>query len=173
MSIGEIHGRLTVLAVSVDRRTIVRCLCVCGTVITVAASELLRPPPKATQSCGCLRRERSSAVGRLTAVHGHTRGGKPSPEYVAWQAMRRRCAETWPKRHLYFDRGIRVCPEWESSFQSFLSSVGPRPGPRYTLDRRNNDKGYEPSNVRWADVETQRANQRPRGKYKPRVRSAL
>jgi len=117
---------------------------------------------------GCLHRERARAAATKTATHGHTRGRIRSAEYIAWTAMRRRCRPDWPRRQYYFDRGIRVCPEWESSFEAFLTAVGRRPGLGHQLDRIDNDKGYEPGNVRWADLRTQRSNQRPRGRYKLR-----
>jgi len=37
--------------------------------------------------------------------------------------------------------------------------LGPRPD-GWTLDRTDNESGYYPGNVRWADRKTQRANQR-------------
>lgn len=40
------------------------------------------------------------------------------------------------------------------------SDMGPKPGPDYTLDRRNNDGNYEPSNCRWVTRSTQQHNQR-------------
>src|SRR5580700_1267707 len=36
------------------------------------------------------------------------------------------------------------------SFQAFLSDLGPRPSPAYTLGRRDHALPYEPSNVGWA-----------------------
>lgn len=101
--------------------------------------------------------------------HGHTCivVGSRTPEYIAWQAMKRRCSPKWPKRHLYFDRGIRVSDEW-LDFRVFFAAVGPKPSLAHQLDRIDNERGYEPGNVRWADICTQRRNQRPRGPRKPR-----
>ena len=45
-------------------------------------------------------------------------------------------------------------------FECFLADVGPRPGPKYTLDRRNNDENYEPGNVRWVVWSVQNKNTR-------------
>ena len=87
---------------------------------------------------------------------------KDHPLYHTWQAMRGRCNN--PKHtgyHLYGGRGIKVCREWEVSFQAFLRDMGERPD-GMTLDRRNNDGNYEPSNCRWATPITQARNRRER-----------
>lgn len=60
----------------------------------------------------------------------------------------------------YRGRGIIVCPEWRDDFQCFYEHVGPRPSPRHSLDRINNDKSYEPNNVRWATKKEQSNNRR-------------
>lgn len=58
----------------------------------------------------------------------------------------------------YGGRGIRVCERW-GDFANFLLDMG-GPGPGQTLDRIDNDLGYEPGNCRWADQETQSNNRR-------------
>jgi hypothetical protein len=73
--------------------------------------------------------------------------------------MHRRC--TSPKHVNYKNyggRGIAVCKRWRS-FDAFVKDMGTRP-PGTTIDRRDNDKGYTPSNCRWASPKEQRANQR-------------
>lgn len=84
---------------------------------------------------------------------------KPSSIYVAWQGMLNRCRN--PK-HVgfanYGGRGITVCLEWKS-FAQFERDMGPKPTPKHTLDRRNNDLGYFPENCRWATQTEQMRNQ--------------
>lgn len=63
-------------------------------------------------------------------------------------------------KRLYQDRGITVCDRWRQSYQSFLSDVGRKPSPKHSLDRIDNDKGYEPGNVRWATQTEQLRNSR-------------
>lgn len=78
--------------------------------------------------------------------------------YRSWQSMHWRCSSTYPKRRYYFDRGIAVCARW-ASFANFYEDMGPRPKGT-TIDRENNDKGYEPGNCRWATWSEQQRNRR-------------
>ena len=89
-------------------------------------------------------------------------GNKTHPLYPTWQAMRDRCNNKNHKSYAsYGGRGVKVCREWEVSFQAFLRDMGERPD-GMTLDRRNNDGNYEPSNCRWATPITQARNRRER-----------
>ena len=84
-----------------------------------------------------------------------------TPEYKSWVSMRSRCSSrNKHMRHLYADRGIAVCAEWEASFEVFLADVGLIPHEGWTLDREENDLGYWPGNCRWADCQTQSQNRR-------------
>jgi hypothetical protein len=84
-----------------------------------------------------------------------------TPEYGAWSRMKDRCAnKNFPQFRDYGGRGIRVCESWSCSFARFLEDMGPRPTPRHSLDRINNDGNYEPGNCRWATPAQQLANRR-------------
>ena len=82
-------------------------------------------------------------------------------EYNAWRGMKGRCLnpnnDKW--KH-YGGRGITVCPAWVKSFDAFYAHIGPKPSPKHTLDRINNDGNYEPGNCRWAARAEQRPNNR-------------
>ena len=61
----------------------------------------------------------------------------------------------------YGGRGINVCGEWLDikNFIAWAESTHPNIE-GYTLDRIDNDKGYNPDNCRWADRTTQSINKR-------------
>jgi hypothetical protein len=93
--------------------------------------------------------------------HGHTPsnklGRKPTQTYRTWQAMKERCTLPTNKAFKHYGaRGITVCDRWLDSFENFLADMGERP-PGLTLDRKNNDGNYEPSNCRWA-TQTEQVN---------------
>lgn len=90
--------------------------------------------------------------------HGMSR----TPEYRAWIAMQARCDPANKRMaRFYAARGIAVSPEWigDGGFERFFAHVGRRP-PGQTLDRRDNSRGYEPGNVRWATRKEQQRNMR-------------
>jgi len=90
--------------------------------------------------------------------------------YLRWLSMWDRCTrETHEAYHRYGGRGIKVCDRWKD-FESFLADVGVPADRKLTLDRENNDKGYEPGNCRWATSKQQRANQTPRPPKQPRAK---
>jgi hypothetical protein len=74
--------------------------------------------------------------------------------------MKARCDNrNHPQFKDYGGRGISYAPDW-ASFPGFLEGVGEKPFPEASLDRIDNDGGYYPGNVRWADRTTQRINSR-------------
>ena len=88
-------------------------------------------------------------------------GPFPSSEYYTWYSMIRRC---YDPRHCFFHhyggRGISVCERWRDDFMMFLSDMGARPSPKYSLDRWDNDGSYTPENCRWATRTQQTLNTR-------------
>lgn len=125
------------------------CVCQCGNFSTVSGPSLKNGHSK---SCGCLKIELFRQ--RLTK-----HGMRHIPEYKNWQMMKRRCNNSSDKRYeRYGGRGIKVCDRWQSSFANFFADIGPRPSPKHSIDRINNDGNYEPSNCRWATNREQSVN---------------
>jgi hypothetical protein len=74
--------------------------------------------------------------------------------------MRQRCNDSNHQKYpSYGARGIRVCERW-NDFALFLSDMGVRPSSRHSIERIDNDVGYEPSNCRWATGYEQGRNTR-------------
>jgi hypothetical protein len=85
----------------------------------------------------------------LTHGHSHVNGGEPSQTYKCWDNMIQRCTNpnsiSWPR---YGRKGVRVCQRWRN-FKNFLDDLGPKPGPSYSLSRKDDEGNYEPGNVSW------------------------
>lgn len=74
--------------------------------------------------------------------------------------MRYRCTKTWNRDYKYYGgRGIKVCDRWMKSFENFLADLGEAPM-GMSLERKHNDKNYEPSNCIWARNHAQQRNKR-------------
>lgn len=82
-----------------------------------------------------------------------------TPEYKSWLHMRDRCLNIRNKKfQIYGGRGITICDRWDS-FLAFFEDMGKKPGPGYSIDRKNNDGNYEPSNCHWGTPKQQARNQ--------------
>lgn len=84
--------------------------------------------------------------------------GVPSDQhylYNVWLNMKRRCANLNDPN--YGGRGITVCSRW-LDFPTFVSDMGRRPSPKHSLERKNNNGNYEPSNCCWATAIEQQNN---------------
>lgn len=140
---GRRFGRWTATSLASKNPTYWNCLCDCGAVVSVAATNLIKGR---SQSCGCHRRE----VSQNNRTHGHTSGYQRTPEYSSWLHAKERCFNPKAQNFArYGGRGITMCDEWRHDFTVFLRHIGPRPK-GCELDRINNDGHYEPGNVRWA-----------------------
>lgn len=126
------------------------CICDCGKALSVRKRAVQTGH---TTSCGCFHSER-------VAGNNYRHGLSRTAIYGIWIGMWTRC--TKPGHDSYPDyggRGITICDRWKV-FTNFAADMGPRPSPRHSLDRMNNDGNYEPSNCRWATPKQQANNTR-------------
>jgi hypothetical protein len=130
------------------------CLCSCGEIKIVTASSLLTGR---SNSCGCLRTE--MAVLRKTK-HGQGKKGAESRAYRSWSSMKTRCLNPKSKFYSHYGgRGIEICPEWVSSFESFFRDMG-MPEKGLTIEREDNNLGYFKGNCKWVPRKIQNRNKR-------------
>lgn len=147
---GKVFGRFTVISESGKNKQCFitwLCRCECGNKKIVAGYSLKRGR---SQSCGCLRDERTRKGSTTHGLTNHTL-------YHTWLGMRKRCNNKnnigYP---LYGGRGITVCKRWDD-FELFLSDMGNKPFGT-SLDRIDNNKGYNPKNCKWSTITEQQRN---------------
>jgi hypothetical protein len=155
---GKYFGRLKVIERAENEkygRSMWKCQCKCGKITVVTGDNLRR---KHTESCGCLWTD--------TIIKSNTKHGLGETRlYGIWNDMRRRCYDNSRKAYKdYGGRRIKVCDEWidkENGFINFYNwSVNNGYVEPLTLNRKDNNGNYEPSNCRWVTMTVQANNTR-------------
>lgn len=149
--IGREYGMLKVLSFDHKdcwRQLYYRCLCKCGNITIVRTKSLTSGN---TKSCGCLIKSREKTYRQ-----------KNKRLYKIWIGMRNRCNNpNNPCYNRYGGRGISVCYEWDADFEEFCKwSLSHGYNAFLSLDRKDNNLGYNPSNCRWATAQEQADNKR-------------
>lgn len=159
MIIGRKYGDLTVVEVLTrwkteggNKRMRLRTQCTCGNTYDVERTELRRTKNQMCPTC------------RSTGFSKH-------PLYLRWREAQRRCSDPDHQDYKWYGaRGISMYPQWSQklgdpqasrkAFEKFVEYVGTPPFEGATVDRIDNDKGYEPGNLRWATRKMQTRNRR-------------
>lgn len=101
---------------------------------------------------------KTETVTRSKNAHGESR----TPLHRTWKAMRERCGNPRADNYRWYGgRGIAVCEQWQSDYESFAAwarAHGYEEG--MELDRVDNDGPYSPDNCRWVTKLTNLANRR-------------
>lgn len=126
------------------------CKCDCGNEIIVKRTNLRSGN---TKSCGCLH---SDVLAKRNETHGLSK----TRQFSIWQSMIQRCYNPNTKFYeRYGGRGITIYDEWKNDFKAFYDwSLQNGYQDNLTIDRIDNNKGYEPTNCRWSTQKEQCEN---------------
>lgn len=149
---GKRYGRWTALTlVEGPGQSRWNCRCECGVEKIVYATSLISGQ---TLSCGCYRDAENT---KRNTVHGKAKQKVNN----AWHGIKARTSNPSCKEYKWYGaRGIKMCPEWMSSFVRFYAYVGDPPSDKHSIDRIDNAGDYQPGNVLWATMEEQANNTR-------------
>lgn len=140
--IGTKFNNLTVVSFShTDQKdSYWNCLCKCGVLIIKPRRHL---KDGSLKSCGCISRS--------------AQGLSKTRTYAIWEGMIARCYNPNRKEYSkYGGVGLQVETRWHV-FSNFYSDMGECP-PNFTIERKNNKKGYSSSNCKWASRKEQNRN---------------
>lgn len=162
---GMTFGRLKVIKRAPNRGKQVYWVCECScdnhTIKEYRGASLKNGHVK---SCGCLKRENDM---RLIDSYNSARGADShnmsnTRIYSIWKSMKKRCLNENCSRYKdYGERGIDIYDEWEKSFNSFyIWAINNGYNDDLTLERKDNDKGYNPDNCIWIPLKYQARNTR-------------
>lgn len=153
---GKQFGKLKVVGLdkSEKGRSYWKVKCQCGTEKVVRGDTL-----KVITSCGCAKKEQDIINLKLNKKRNH--GMTKHRAFQSWSHMMARC---YNKNNRYYrhygGRGIIVCDEWQDAreFCKWADENGFEKG--LTIERKNVNGNYEPSNCCWIPQSEQSKNRR-------------
>lgn len=149
---GDIYGMLSIVKedgyIYGKRAFIVKCEC--GNQLRIGLGQLRSGH---TKSCGCIRKQKPNRK-----IHGESK----SRLYKIWNNMIHRC---YRKNDIsyknYGSREIKVCDEWRDSFICFKNwAVENGYSEFLSIERKDVNKNYSPSNCCWIKFSNQNNNKR-------------
>ncbi len=125
---------------------------------------------KRCRACDKAWRRKAMTENPLRFRHGYAKRdetNKQRPEYYVWTSMIQRCTNSRSSHFKHYGaRGVKVCARWRR-FDNFLADMGPRPvgthasgSAMFTVERKDVNGDYEPSNCIWATTSEQGLNRR-------------
>lgn len=157
--VGREYGKYTVIKLGSPYSL---CRCRCGKEKLVRNSHMVSGRVGGCHAC---------ANGRIRPGRRVMASDLPKHIYSRLRALVanaiRRCTDSDHPHWMYYGgRGITVHPKWLSDPSRFLAYLTNLPGhdnPSLVIDRKNNNKGYMPGNLRFV---TKSESQRNKGSYR-------
>lgn len=166
---GKKFGRLTVIKYDhseKNRGAYFECICDCGNHCVVRGSQLVTKS-RPTRSCGCLQKEKAKEhlaelekEGKVKHDQRRTHGMSKTRIYHIWLSMKKRCdCKKYEHYENYGGKGIKVCDEWNKSFEEFYKwALKNGYEENLSIDRIDVNGNYCPENCRFANQKAQVRN---------------
>lgn len=143
--VGKKYGKWTIIGDGGKRKCGARmflCQCECGRQCKVEINKILDNESRGCKFCCC---------GAHLKKHGLCK----TKIYQKWEDIKKLCNCPTSKNYKYFGaKGIKVCDEWNNSFESFYEWVGKtRSDESLILDRIDRNGDFSPENCIWVTKE--------------------